>query len=763
MKILQTPTEQPRWTLTIVFLLTLLMAFGISKMKVRNSFDGELPATDPIVMGLDSLKAVFEERSTLLIGIETDNVFNRTTLQKVADLSERLQDIPFVLPDEITSLSTLNNVKTRDWGLDVGVFMKEVPRDAEALEQLKRDVLANDLVLGNFVSVDETMTVIAANLEEGFDGGTVYDAVSNLVAEFAGPERIYLSGAPLMVEDVQRGISGDSRSFIPIALLIIFLGFFVCFRTARGTLLPILVVILSIVWTMGFMGYMNLPTTVVSNALPVVMVAVASSYGIHFMFAYYEMANQLQDRTKIIQSTLDKVGGPILITGVTSAAGSISLMIFKIISLREFGIIGAAGFCFATFICLTVLPALSMLLPVSKGRLWQGGWLSRFLQGLTDWSINNRRIILPIVLGLIPVWIYFIGQIRIGDNYQHFFPGSHSGRIALETFDAKLNGMRVMDLMIDGGESDRLKDPSFYQGLQKFQQYIETLPMVGSTHAYTNIVNHVYESMLPGEQSTLDAHQISQFLAMYEMSADPGDVFSLRDENYQTARLQIFLKTSEPAEHERIFLDLEDRFAQFFPSQNSRLTFGGEVMYRIALGRYIVRGKVQNIILALLAVLLICSLLFRSLKKGLQTVLPITFSLLTVFGLMGVFGIRLGISTSLLTGMIVGIGVDFAVHYLMRYYAGFQQSKDAVNAIQNTATTTGKAIFFDAASNAIGFTALLFSGFLPVQHFGSLLTLSMLLIFLVTIVVYPVLFSMDWKARMQSSELTNREELSVLE
>ena len=110
-----------------------------------------------------------------------------------------------------------------------------------------------------------------------------------------------------------------------------------------------------------------------------------------------------------------------------------------------------------------------------------------------------------------------------------------------------------------------------------------------------------------------------------------------------------------------------------------------------------------------------------------------------VFGFMGMMGMRLGISTSLLTAMIVGIGIDFTVHYLISFYKN--QQKGIETALFNTCENTGNAISYDAISNIIGFSVLSFSGFLPVQHFGWLLAFSMLLIYINTLVIFPILFT----------------------
>jgi predicted RND superfamily exporter protein len=215
-------------------------------------------------------------------------------------------------------------------------------------------------------------------------------------------------------------------------------------------------------------------------------------------------------------------------------------------------------------------------------------------------------------------------------------------------------------------------------------------------------------------------------------------VFALRTEDDRKARVQVFLKSSDPEIHQALYEQISGAGDRFFKNGKDALLFGGDVMHRIALGTYIVQGKVQNILLALLIVFLSCLLIFRSLYKSLLTLLPIGVSLLLVFGMMGMIGIRLGISTSLLTAMIVGIGVDFAVHYLVGYFRDRKTMAPGA-ALEHSSLHTGQAITYDAASNIAGFSVLSLSGFLPVQHFGWLLAFSMLLIFVNTLLLYPVL------------------------
>lgn len=360
-------TNYPKLVLVLIAILTVIIGTGITKIETRNNYDSELPKDDPIIATNDRLEEVFGEKDMVMIGLRTDDIFNTQTLQKIALISEELKQVEGVIEDQITSLSTLNNIKGREWGLDVGPFMESVPETIEEINQLRSDVKSNSLIYGKLVSKDFSSTVITANIERGYDQATVYNKVTAIAQKYSEPEKIYTNGEPVMQQEIDLGIQRDVSILLPFALILVLIGFFISFRSIRGVLLPFSVVVLSIIWTMGIMGHVGLKITVVSSALPMVMVAVASSYGIHVLHRYYE---EIRDKsiTEAVTETILAMTPPVLITGITSAAGSATLAVFKIVSIREFGIVAAMGILTALILTVTVPPALLMLLkkPIGK-------------------------------------------------------------------------------------------------------------------------------------------------------------------------------------------------------------------------------------------------------------------------------------------------------------------------------------------------------------------------------------------------------------
>ena len=116
-----------------MFIFTLIIGSGLTKITIRTNQDADLPANDPIVATKNRIDAIFGDKTEIMIGIQHENIYQTSTLRKVALISEQLKQIDFIIPDQINSLSTVNNVVGKEWGLDVGVFMKNIPTTVQQL------------------------------------------------------------------------------------------------------------------------------------------------------------------------------------------------------------------------------------------------------------------------------------------------------------------------------------------------------------------------------------------------------------------------------------------------------------------------------------------------------------------------------------------------------------------------------------------------------------------------------------------------------
>jgi len=740
----------PKRILFLIFLLTIGLGSGLSQLEIDNNQESELPQDNEIVRTNDRLDEIFGEKGLVLIGLENQNgIYNENTLNVITDISQELKSIPYAIPDEITSLSTFKNLTSREWGLERDPFLESIPSSPQEMQQLKQDVKGNSDVYGRLVSKDGTFVAISANVQEGYNQTQVTNAVFDLVDKYKQDgHSFYVAGDAIQAQEIDSGIQKDTGVLLPTALLLILLCFLLTLRTIRGVILPFSVVVLSIVWTMGAMGWLGLAVTVVSSALPALMVAVASSYGIHMMLQYYEQVESGKSQTEAPAAALKNIAPAIIITGATSALGALTLIVFKVTSIQEFGIATAIGVLSATILSLLFIPAiLSFLKPTSGSRFnYMDKKLDNGLLKLTQFSLKNRYwVISTSVLGLILAGVFGLSQLKYGQDFIEYFEPEHRLRIAFEKFNEQLGGARYMDVMVETPNQQGIQNPEYLKQVEEFQNYAETLEHVGYTTSFADLISQINSAMNDNSKAfdvipdTEGA--IAQYQLLSSMSGSPGEQASLIDYANQRIKIRVMLTTSEQEDHKALYTHLKNKADTIF-SPELNVEFGGDVMFWLAQIQYIVEGKILNIIASILVVFLFCSFIFRAITAGLLSIIPLTVATLITLSMMGFLGIRLDVGTAIVTAIGVGIGVDFTIHYLKRTLIENKLHQNIEKSLLISGHTSGKAIFYDTISNVAGFSVFILSGFQPLQFFGWLISLMMISSAAATLIIFPAVISL---------------------
>jgi len=739
--------DKPKWIFSIVVGLTLVFSFGLTKLEMQTDMTSDLPEEDPMVMTKKRIEEIFGKKDMILLGIKTENVFNASTLQKIKDIEEEIKGIDGVFPDEVVSIVSFNNITGHKDGVDVGVFIPEIPTDQKSLDVLRESALKNDLIIDRIISKDGMFAAIVANIEDGYVEEYVHGEVSKIVEKYQNPEMIYMLGDPIQQMEIDHGISGDIGLLVPLALLILLSVYVFTFRTKAGVILPFATVLLSIIWTLGFMGIAGYQMNMISSVLPILMLVVSGSYGIHYMQKFYEeyaKSGNIADARTLVTKYMFM---PIMLTGITSAVGTATLVVFKVKSIQEFGIIASMGILL-TFI-ISIFFASSMLWLLKNRKLHQSAvvsnsWLNKLLTFIASVSLKYKKTILISSLAVLVLSIYGITKVEIGNNFVEYFPKKHSLRMSYEEFDKNLGGARYIDVMFEGSDKDAVKTPEFLDKVDGFLQFAQKSKYVGNSFSVIDVIKRMNKELHDGnpkyEVIPDSQDEIAQYLLLYGMSGNPGDFNALIDYDFQRTKVRMMLTTSDQGEHKKMYYALNNYAKENFT--DVKVEFGGEVMQWLAQVDYIVVGKIQNIISAILIVLIMCAMAFHSFKYGFISIIPLTIASLLTFGVMGFIGIRLETATAIISSIGVGIGVDFAIHYITSLRREMKKTTDFDLAVNNVMTSTGKAIFLDVATNILGFIIFLFSGFIPLQQFGWLISLTMIGTSLGSLLLFPAIFKL---------------------
>jgi hypothetical protein len=235
---------------------------------------------------------------------------------------------------------------------------------------------------------------------------------------------------------------------------------------------------------------------------------------------------------------------------------------------------------------------------------------------------------------------------------------------------------------------------------------------------------------------------VAQYLFLYSMSGEPGDFDEYVDYDYRLANVIFFVKT----DNTRVLRRVVDKARGFLSERRLpaeiKINMAGSGFLTLAWTDTLITGQIWSIISSLIAVFLITAVMFRSLAAGVLNALPICGAMLMNFGILGLLGGAMEVGTAISSGIIIGIGVDYSIHFVSRYRLAAAQGGGAGPATRTTMITSGKAITYNALVVIAGFMVLFASDFLPSRRLGILVAMGMATSFLMAMTLLPALLNM---------------------
>jgi len=178
-----------------------------------------------------------------------------------------------------------------------------------------------------------------------------------------------------------------------------------------------------------------------------------------------------------------------------------------------------------------------------------------------------------------------------------------------------------------------------------------------------------------------------------------------------------------------------------FSDQHVKINLAGRAYTSFVWVQLLIRGQMNSLLFSILAVFVITAVMFRSFIAGIFNIIPISAAMLVNFGFMGLLGFPLDVSTALSSGIIIGVGIDYTIHFLSKYHVEIAAGQDGRHATVSTMITTGRAIFYNAMAVIAGFMVLYASNFPANQQLGGLVSINMFACFLAALTILPALLN----------------------
>jgi len=755
-KLLKKLLNQP-WLVVGFTVILSAMFFMQMKQKSRmeTDLDKYMPQDHPAFVYSDQAEEWFGINDGIIVAIENQNgLFNNATLDTLKQLTRRLQKMEEIEKADVTSLYTADNIVGTEDGMDVKAFYKRVPTSKEDLNELKHNVESNEMTFGRLVSFDETVTVIIAEIKDDVFTQEFYEKILSLAASYETEDmKIHVAGRPIVEGTMALLGPADMKKMVPIVLLVITIVLFIMLRSVKSTILTMAVVFFSVVWTFGLMAAVNIPIYAVSTMIPVMLIAIGVADGIHLYSHLQLYLRKNPDATKR-EASIDMIQNmwkPVVMTSITTSVGFISLLTSQVYPIKYFGVFTAFGVLIAMVFSLVLIPAGIMIfgLPkVKKAAKNSSNKEADLAYGFASKVLKRKSVSLFVTTAVIILAIVGMQKIWINSSFLDKFEKESEIVLTDNFINEHFGGTTTLNLILDAeGKKDVFKNPDVLKLTDQMQSQLENdLEVVGNSFSLTDYTKRMNKVMNADQEefNTIPDEQnmIAQYLLLYEMSGDPENLNKVVDYNYAKLNVTFQLK-SDNSKALNSAIAIIETYEDDFNKHGITLNYAGSGYKGLIFTDLILEGQILSLILSLIIVILLLSLMFKNFKIGIIGAVPITITALISFGIMGFLDIPLNTTTALLSSIAIGIGIDYAVHFIEQYRLNASKTDDKMLVAQKTMAHSGRAISYNAIVVIAGFLVLLFSVFPPNRELGALVSLNMFTSFIGTVTIMLVLLKIS--------------------
>ena len=733
------------WLFILLFFgLTAFFAVQLPKLELDTEMKNQLPKDMPTRLNLDKIEKIFGGTDMAMIVVSADDLLEADTLERIRKMSKEVSRIDEF--DRVLSLFTAKDVRGELGEMTVDPAIKRIPKDEKSVAKLREALKSNQLVYGNMISKDFKHTAIIAFLKVNSSDEAVVEKLEKVVEDNPGPETTVVGGMPIVRVNLAKDIQKDMRRFLPIGLLLMLVFLFICFRQARGVILPFMMTIMAIIVVVGSIPLLGWKFHMVTVILPVILLAVGNNYGIHIMARYQEDNTPGNPHTpkELAMNGIVRLTKPVLATGVTTMAGLLCLLTHIIIPAAQLGVLAAVGTAFAMVGSLVFIPAILSLLPKAKPVLSDRksvtkstAFLDRLLYGLADRITAHPK---GVIMGFFAVAVAMgIGAflIVVDTNPLSFYDKEADIWQSTRVLNDHLGGWANISVVAEGD----VKDPKLLKQIDDLDNHLKKNGFVGNTTSIARMIrgmNMVMNDNDPKYDVIPDTRDlVAQYFLLYSMNSDPDDFAKIVDFNFKNTQVIAQVTDSgtkaatEVVAYTKAYLDK-------LPNSPFKVV-GGFLDVMADMVQHIVRGQVMSLLLSVIICAILVGILMRSVIAGIISMMPLAIAISLLFGLMGYLGIELNLITAMLSSIMVGVGIDYTIHFLWRYRDEHKATGDPVEAVKSTLTSTGRGIVFNALSVVIGFIVLLISAFFPVKFFGLLVVVSITACLVCALVLLPAI------------------------
>ena len=797
---------KPRWVLALVACVCVVAGVYVPRFSFDASADTLVVEGDPALEYYRQIAARFggDEFLVLTYSPTDGTLFEQDVLQRIQALQDDLEaldgvravysilDAPLLRNDVRNDPSVANSIP------DDYVTLADVDTN---LERAREELVESPLFGGYLISADARTTALRIDLTpaveldallSGRDGlrslampstaqtarlaeletrhararddyleqrGQLITAIRDIRGRYRESATLYLGGVPMIAADMIAYVKRDMLVFGATVFVIVTLMLYFFFRRLRWVVLPVATSVIAAFLTVGWLGFVQRPATVVSANFIAVLAIVTISLTIHLIVRYREIlrATPEIDHATHVAETMRSKFAPCFYTALTTIVAFGSLLASRIVPVADFGWMMCLGVVFAFAVTYSFFPA--MLLVVGKGTPSKTlGRPLRVVDTALDVAQRRSGVVMLVALVTFAVAVFGITRLTLNDRFVDYFDERSDIHAGMRFIDAELGGTAPLDVIVSVAPYEApLLDPEDDFATDEDDAFPERywftpdkLALIGRLHSF--IEGHAAVGKVISiatldrigrtfnEGKPLDALQIVAAIDAFPESVRNELIAPYASASTGELRISARIIESGPSfSRDQLLLDIHQFAEQELGLEASSVRVTGMFVLFNDMLIQLLSSQTSTLLYVLIATFVMFVVLLRSLVLGLIGMVPNILAAAWVLGIMGLAGIPLDMMTIAIAAITIGIGVDNTIHYLHRYREEYRQTQDVAAAARRAGASIGRAMYFTSMTITAGFSVLAFSNFAPTVNFGLLAALAMILAIAADLTVLPSL------------------------
>lgn len=686
------------------------------------------------------------------IVITADDLFSPTMLSLISEMMEKMEKYSITG----TCLSPFSFVTFEKKGSRIALTpMNPHSGYGEWTEEeanLFRERLINDDVASNYLYNRESNTILLYYLNEYASNEQLIEMRSFLEPLRDIGATVAVTGLSTISERLMHYLSRDLFVLLILCFIVILISYFCFFRSLRGVLIPASMSILGIIWTLGWMAMMGYELTLVTLLTPCLVLIVGSSYSIHMLSEYVTVsANDNSDKLVVTSRACSRIFKTIVLAGLTTFIGFFSLSFAKTTAYKQFGFSIAIGVLFCVILSLTYLPSILSIIRKPKHKRLEkhnNGIFSIFVNRIGQLSIKYWKISLIVLFVFIILFIFAQRNVKYDSNYMSYFP--RNDEIIMENvyFAQTMGGTDPFYLTIRAPNNEKgyfLRPDVLKQVFEYEEAVLSACPDIMQSLSFTQyiaFINRIYsgERSIPDSQGMINT--MNRYVAMLKNQL--GDVLDMII-NDDATEITLSMRNFDYVEQDLQTTGSSKRIGQVLDYYRYLLPEGTTsriscFAYDLSRGNDVVMNdQMITTLISFFAVFFISIFTFKSLKLGFGVMIPVAFGIMANYIFMWIFGISFDLVTVGFSSIAIGIGIDDALHFSMRFRnrRNNNPAENIDNTIAYVIETTGKPIIETTISIIAGMLMLLFGSYAPIKYFGTVMCVTLFSTNIATLFILP--------------------------